>query len=319
MDWHRGVRITSTGFRLPATPKSSLTRPLDSGIEGKLGELYDRGVDAWIAREESAVELGTAAAREAIERAGIAPREVDLVLTHAMFNDWETPKDSCAIAAAVGAENASAYFVDAACASFLAMTNIAAAFVRSGAARHVLVVNVAHWVLRGMRPDEDAGPGGDGAAAVVLSASEVDHLLCHREVRSPVHAEAMMARSTFATGEREYLVANPRPDFRDYLYDDVPALCRGVLDAARLRPQEVDWFVSAQPSGGIMHKWAGDTGLRAESVLHTFPRYGNLITASVPANLHHFTVVEPLIRRGDTVLFFSTGAGFQLMASVWKY
>jgi 3-oxoacyl-[acyl-carrier-protein] synthase III len=315
----QGIRIVSTGLYLPRHPKSDLRAAAGKSIEKEWGELFDREGGGFVARGESAVDMGAAAGREALTKAGVDPRTVGMILAQTVFCDFDVPRDSCAIAKALGAVNASAYFVDTACASFLSMCNLAAGLIRSGQTASVLVVNVAHWASRALPESEDIGPMGDGAAAVLFESSKENTFLGHVETRSDEHISALYARSAFATDKREYLVAAPTPGFREYLYEDVPILLAALLDKARLRPAEVDWFLPAQPTGGIMHKWSKDAGFSEASLLHTFPVYGNLAATTVPANLHHFTVIEPRIRRGDKIVFFSTGAGFHLMASAWVY
>jgi|GEM_PF-5212105 len=314
-----GASLRATGFYHPSKRKALENRIVGQNIEQHLGDLYDRGGAAYLAVDETAIGMGVKAGRDALSRSGMAPAEIDLVLTHTLFPDYTIPGDSCAIAHELGCVRAAAYSIEAACASFLTMANMASAFLRTESYRNVLVIDVAHWATRALAEGQDPGPMGDAAAAVIFSRSPQSGCVAHVETRAGEHFSAMSAKSPHATGQNEYLTPGPLPSFRDYLYNDVPALIAALLDKARTRANDIRWFLPAQPSRGIMYKWAEDSGLRADSLLHTFETYGNLGAATVPTNLHHFTCVEPKIERGDTVLFFSTGAGFHLMASLWKY
>lgn len=314
-----GVRIVSTGAYHPTTRNSTADRPSGQDIERQLGDLFDQGYGSYLAIGETAVGMGVAAARNALANATIDPLDIDVVLSHALFADYAVPTDTCAIADAIGTQKAAAYFVDSQCASFLSMTNLAAALIRAHQARNILVINVAHWATRALPEGQDPGPMGDGAAAVLLSAAEREHFHSHIEERSGEHFNTMVALSSYATGKREYMGASPLPSFNEYIYIDPPKVIMAAIEKAGFTRSDINWILPHQPTRGIMYKWAQDAGFPAESVLHSFPLYGNLGGTTLPMNLHHFSQVEPRIRRGDRILFFSTGAGFHLKASVWTY
>ena len=128
----------------------------------------------WAAPDESVADMATIAATGAVERAGISPEQVGMVLIATVTHPYQTPSAAAEVSARIGARNAAAMDISSACAGFCYGVNVASDLVRGGSVEYVVVVGVeklSDWVNH-----EDRGTAflfADGAGAVVIGPSDV--------------------------------------------------------------------------------------------------------------------------------------------------
>jgi len=153
-------------------PNDDLVGPIDSSdewIQQRTGIITRTRAS----REINAVDLATDAAREAVERSGVAAELIDLVIVATISNTQQTPSIAAVVADAVGANPAAAYDVNAACAGYAYAVAQADALIRSGAAHYALVIGAEK--LSDVVDPTDRSISfllGDGAGAVVIGPSE---------------------------------------------------------------------------------------------------------------------------------------------------
>lgn len=268
---------------------------------------------------ETSATLGTAAARNAIAAAGLAPEDIDLVVCATVTPDFMCPATAALIQAALGCRPVPAFDVGAACSGFLYALSVGTQFVRTGAARHALVVGAE--VLSRTLDLTDRNSCilfGDGAGAVVLSAT-------------PVVNTGVRAIRLHCDGSRQELIQVPSrvtPDppadallpplthtrisgrevFRFAVTRMVELIERAERDVRELGLSGIDVLIPHQVNQRIIDAALESTGFPPDKVMVNLDRYGNTSAASVPIALDE-ALRTGRCEPGDTVLLVAFGGG----------
>lgn len=278
---------------------------------------------------ETSSTLGTAASLEAISRSGIDPMDIDLVVCGTVTGDMPFPSTSCLIQDRIGARNAGAMDVGAACAGFIYSAAAAAAMIESGQADCALVIGVdtltkiVDWTDR-----STCVLFGDGAGAVVLKAEEdTDRGL----VKTALLSDGSGAKHIdLAYGGSLYPACSPAPEgvrktiymagaevYRFAVTAMGDACCR-LLDMAGLQSSDIDLFVPHQANLRIIESAAKRLGLPPERVFINVHKYGNTSGGSIPIALCE-AEREGRLRRGDLVMTVGFGAGLVWGANLIRW
>ncbi len=285
--------------------------------------------DAWIrertgigarriaSEDELTSDLAAHAAAKALESAGLAPRDVGLLVVATVTPD--TPMPSCAVRVQkkLGLGTIPAFDLSAACAGFLYGVTVADQFVRSGAVEHAIVVGVellsrvVDWTDR-----TTAVLFGDGAGAVVLSPGDRGGVLSAR-----IHADGALADALVipAGGSREPLSRGDDVEPRNKVQmigqeifraaiERMTEVSREALAAAGTEPSEVAAFIPHQANRRIIEAVAERLDVPIERFVLTLERYGNTSSASIPIALDE-ALRTGRVGRGDKVLLSALGAG----------
>jgi 3-oxoacyl-[acyl-carrier-protein] synthase-3 len=304
--------MASVGISVPATvvPNSVIASRLgvaDDWIERRTG-IRTRHVAG---REERLTDHATRAAERALDRAGIAPHELDLVLVATSTSDELLPNAAPLVAHAIGATHAGAFDVGAACAGFLSALSVAAAHIESGRAAAVLVVG-ADFMSRITDPHDrpTAGVFADGAGAVVMVASDLPGGV------GPVVLESDGAGAEHIVVERtEALIRMHGHETFRAAVASLTLVTFQAAQAAGVTLDEIDLFVYHQANGRILQAVAQQLDLSADRVVDCIGEYGNTSAATLPLALA-FSEREGRLQPGDHVLLGAFGAGFTWGASV---
>jgi 3-oxoacyl-[acyl-carrier-protein] synthase-3 len=278
---------------------------------------------------ETSSTLATSAAQEAIAAAGIDPLEIDMVVCGTVTGDMMFPSTSCLIQDRVGARNAGAYDVGAACAGFIYSLATASAMIETGAIRTALVVGVdtlsrvVDWTDR-----STCVLFGDGAGAVVVRGEENTD---RGVVRTVLLADGSGARHIdLQYGGSQFPACQPRPDdVRQYLYMAgaevyrfaVTAMgdaCCRLLEMAGLESKDIDLFVPHQANLRIIDSAAKRLDLPPEKVFINVQKYGNTSGGSIPIALYE-AEKEGRLKRGDLVMTVGFGAGLVWGANLIRW
>ena len=305
----RTAGITGLGVALPETvvPNAPIAARLgvdDAWIERRTG-IRSRRV---LAPGERLADLATAAARAALEDAGIDARDLDQILVATFTSDELTPATAPLVAHALGTD-AAALDLNAACTGFLAGLELACSAIESGRAEHVLLV-AAEALSRVTDPDDrrTAALFGDAAGAAVIAAGSGS--LAPVVLRSAgEHAPLIVARRDDPVirmeGHETFLVATA-------------ALVEATLDAcaaAGISRGDVDLFVYHQANRRILDAVTERLGLDRERVVDAIAELGNTSAASIPLALARARE-EGRLGAGGRVLIAAVGAGFVYGAGV---
>jgi 3-oxoacyl-[acyl-carrier-protein] synthase-3 len=330
------ARIAGVGRHLPprVVTNDDLTRCMettDEWIQQRTGIQERRYSDA----EVGAADMGAAAAREALDRAGIRAADVDCVVFATLSPDFEMPASACVLQSRLGIGGMPAFDVRNQCSGFLYGLAVSNAFIRSGRFERVLLVGAevhSTGIDLTTRGREVAVIFGDGAGAVVL----VPEPSPQRGVLSThLHAEGKYAEKLWiecaASRERPRLTAEmafgdaPRvyPQMQGrYVFKHAVTRCTEVIQEALAangyRPQDLALLIPHQANLRINQMVALGLELPEEKIVNNIQRYGNTTAASIPLALHE-ALEEGRIREGDLVCLAAFGAGFTWASALLRW
>ena len=261
---------------------------------------------------ENSSDLALQASRAALQAAGVAAEELDLIIVATTSPDMVFPSTACILQDKLGIHGCAAFDVQAVCAGFVYALATADQFIRSGMARTALVVGAE--VFSRLLDWNDRGTCvlfGDGAGAVVLRQDVVPGIIgadLHADGRSR-HLLNVPARI-----ERGAILGNP------YLYMDGQAVFKfattalaeaaeAVLKKHGLAKSDIDWLVPHQANLRIIEMTARKLGLPMERVVVTLARHGNTSAASIPLALDT-AVRDGRVQPGDILMLEGIGGGF---------
>ena len=269
---------------------------------------------------ETTASLAADASRRALEHAGLAATDIDLIVLATATPDQTFPSSATKVQATLGINDCVAFDVHAVCTGFLYALSVADSMLRSGNAHKALVIGsetfsrILDW--------EDRATCvlfGDGAGALVLGAEETDRgILATRLHADGRHNDLLFVDGgPSTTGTVGKLRMKGREVFRHAVINLADVL-NEVLEDAGLSSADVDWVVPHQANARILDATARKLGLPAEKVVVTVDRHANTSAASVPLALDT-AVKDGRIKRGDVVVLEAMGGGFTWGAAVLRY
>jgi 3-oxoacyl-[acyl-carrier-protein] synthase-3 len=268
---------------------------------------------------ETTATLAADAARAAIEAAGLAPTDIGLIVLATATPDNTFPATATKVQALLGIPDCIAFDVAAVCSGFLYALGVADSMLRVGAARHALVIGAE--TMSRILDWEDRSTCvlfGDGAGAVVLSASEAGD--GRGILATQLHADGRHGPMLYVDGGPSttqtvgHLRMQGREVFR-HAVTNLSAVMGEVLAEAGLEPGDIDWVVPHQANARIIDATARKLGLPAERIVLTVDRHANTSAASVPLALDE-AVRDGRIQRGQLVVLEAMGGGFTWGASL---
>ncbi|WP_421851765.1 beta-ketoacyl-ACP synthase III [Oricola sp.] len=271
----------------------------------------------YIANEnETTASLGEAAARNALDSAGLTPADIDLIVLATSTPNNTFPATAVEIQHRLGMHHGAAFDVQAVCTGFIYAITTADLYIRGGMARRVLVIGaetfsrILDWTDR-----TTCVLFGDGAGAVVLEAVEGVGLT------SDTGILAAKLRSDGDHREKLYVDGGPsstqtvghlRMQGREVFKHAVGMITDVIEDSfsvAGITSDQIDWFVPHQANRRIIDASARKLGIPGDKVVMTVDRHGNTSAASVPLALS-VAVEDGRIKSGDLILLEAMGGGF---------
>jgi 3-oxoacyl-[acyl-carrier-protein] synthase-3 len=280
------------------------------------------------ADDQATSDLSTAAGRQAIEAAGLAPEDIDLIVLGTLTPDFLLPSTACIVQEQLGATNAGAWDVNAACTGFLTAFSTAEAFIAAGRARHVLAIGAE--TLSRFIDLEDRGSCilfGDAAGAAVLSPladcnqGEILKTTLGADGKGYdfIHMKAGGARrpaspATVAEGDH-YIRLRGREIYK-FAVKYMSELIREML--ADHDPDDFSLLVPHQVNLRIIDAALDRLGMTRDRVVINIQRYANTSAATVPVALDE-AVREGRIEKGKLVVLVAFGAGLTWGASLVRW
>ncbi|MFG6330481.1 MAG: ketoacyl-ACP synthase III [Lachnospiraceae bacterium] len=319
------AKIIGTGCQLPAYTAdneylSTLVETSDEWITERTGIRMRH-----LVQEETTTSLAAGAAGKALAAAGMQAEEVELLIVATITGDTETPSTACRVQAELGAVNAVAFDINAACSGFLYAVHIADAFIRSGVYKNALLIGaetlskLVDWTDRGT-----CVLFGDGAGAAVVAAAERGGVVAQsigsngskwevlscaaRPVRNPVRRDEEPCGYLRMDGQEVFKFA----------VKTVPLCIEDALEKAGMHPEEITYYLLHQANKRIIQSVAKRLKQPEEKFPMNIDRCANTSAASLPILLAQMDA-EGKLHPGDKLVLSGFGAGLTWGACVLEW
>jgi len=284
--------------------------------------------DEWIAQrtgirqrhiaadDETTASLGEAAARAALDSAGLTPADIDLIVLATSTPNNTFPATAVEIQNRLGMHHGFAFDMQAVCSGFVYAVTTADLYIRGGLAKRVLVIGaetfsrILDWSDR-----STCVLFGDGAGALVLEADEgtggiADRGVLAMSLRSDgVHKDKLFVDGgPSTTGTVGHLRMEGREVFK-HAVGMITDVIEATFSQAGITADDLDWFVPHQANKRIIDASARKLGISEQKVVVTVDLHGNTSAASVPLALS-VAIADGRIKKGDLVLLEAMGGGF---------
>lgn len=263
--------------------------------------------------DETASSMAEQAARKAIAAANISAQEIDMIILASATPDFIFPSAACLLQSRLGIKNGGAAFdISAACAGFVYALSIADQYIKTGAAKTILVA--ASEIMSRLVDWNDRKTCvlfGDGAGVVILRASDTPGIRSTHIHSNGEHHAALWVPSALASqrkpGEEPYVKMQGAEVFK-LAVSQLSAIVDETLQKNNIAGKDIRWIVPHQANLRIIQAIAKKLNLPMEQVIVTVHKHGNTSAASVPLALDE-AIRDGRIKRGDTLLLESFGAG----------
>ena len=261
--------------------------------------------------------LAIKAAEDLLKKSGTNPQDIDMVLVATATPDMPVAATAVYVASHIGAINAFAYDLQAACSSFLYGMSTAAAYVQSGRYKNVLLIGADK--MSSIIDYTDRATCiifGDGAGAVLFEPNEEGLGLQDEVLRSDgigreflkIEAGGSLLPPTQETvAAKQHFVHQDGKTVFKYAVSNMADVSEKIMQRNNLQHSDVDFLVAHQANKRIIDATASRMGVDESKVLINIEKYGNTTSATLPLLLNDF---EHLFKKGDNLVFASFGGGF---------
>lgn len=261
--------------------------------------------------------LAIKAAQDLIAKSNIDPLEIDLVLMATATADMPVAATGVYVATAIGATNAFAYDLQAACSSFLYGMSTAAAYIQSGRYKKVLLIGADKMSsIVDYKDRSTCIIFGDGAGAVLFEPNYEGYGLQDEYLRSdavgrdflkiPAGGSILPTSIDTVNDNKHNIIQDGKTVFK-YAVTNMADASELILKRNNLTNEDVNWLVPHQANKRIIDATAHRMNLEDAKVLMNIEKYGNTTSATLPLVLYDF---EHLFKKGDTIIFAAFGGGF---------
>ncbi len=279
-----------------------------------------------IVEGEVTSDLASKAALIALEDAGITAEEVNLIIVATSTPDRQAPSTACFVQEKINAPHAVAFDISAVCSGGIYGLAIGSQFIQTGMYKNVLVIgadvfsSITDWSRK------DSVFFGDGAGAVLLSATTEDKgfvdFKLHADGTGKYHfnipaggCEIPASEETIKQG-LHYFQMNGKEVFNTAT-KVLPEVIHEVLADNNLTANDIDWVIPHQPSVRILQKVAEEVNIPFEKVMTNMDKYANTSGGTIPIVLDE-TYKSGKIKEGNTLLFAAVGSGWTWGAALYK-
>lgn len=266
-----------------------------------------------IAREDQvASDLALYACQNAMQAAGVTPKDIDLIIVATTTPDMIFPSTACILQNKLGIENCPAFDVQAVCSGFVYALATADMFISSGKCRNALVVGseiyskILDWNDR-----STCVLFGDGAGAVVLSQSNQPGILSTHLHASGSHSNILSAPACISGGKVQgtpYISMEGNAVFK-FAVKVLEEVVQEAVEKNNLQSTDIDWLIPHQANIRIIQSTAKKLGLPMEKVVVSVDKHGNTSAASIPLALD-IAVRDGRIQLDQLILLEGVGGGF---------
>ncbi|TDJ32155.1 MAG: ketoacyl-ACP synthase III [Gammaproteobacteria bacterium] len=273
---------------------------------------------------ETTSDMAVAAARKAMEAAGVDTGDIDLIIVSTTTPDKVFPSTACIVQRQLKIRNIPAFDVHAACSGFIYSLDIADRFIRTGGAGCALLIGsetysrILDWTDR-----STCVLFGDGAGAVVLRAAEAPGIISTHIHADGQYEDLLQVPAGISSGYdqvqkgRAYIHMKGHEVFRKAVAV-LGEIARETLAANQIDEGDIDWLIPHQANLRIIAATAKRLALPMERVVVTVDEHANTSSASIPLALD-VAVRDGRVKRGELLLFEAFGAGFTWGSALVRY
>jgi 3-oxoacyl-[acyl-carrier-protein] synthase-3 len=316
------TRISGTGSYLPA--RIVTNRELESRVDTTDEWIRERSgiVQRHVAADdEQASDLALEAGRRALAAAGLKAGDIDLIIVATTTPDMIFPSTACILQGKLGTGPCMAFDVQAVCSGFIYALATADLYIRAGKARHALVIGAEIYSrILDWNDRTTCVLFGDGAGAVVLSASDTPGILSTHLHADGSHASILSVPGSICGGAvkgRPFVAMDGQAVFK-FAVKVLGDVAEEALAANGLGKDAIDWLIPHQANIRIIQSTARKLGLPMDRVVVTVDRHANTSAASIPLALDE-AVRDGRIRPGQHVLLEGVGGGFTWGAVLMRW
>ncbi len=328
----RHAQILSTGRYIPektltnADLEAILGQPVDDWLVQNVG-IRERHV---MAPEETTSSMVSAAAQQALERAGLKPEDLDLILVATDTPDYLSPATASVVQAQLGASNAGTFDINCACAAWVTGLDLAARYIMTDPhLRHILVAGgYSMTKFLDWQDKYTATLFADGAGAVIVGAGEKPGFLGGKLTAEGTYHDALgiYTGGAYRPANAENIAAYGPPHVQfvrkfpaTFNSDHWPSLVREVTARAGLTLDQIDFFLFTQLNLRTIEAVMQNLGQPLEKTHWIMDKWGYLGSACIPAALDDALEQGKGPRPGDHIIFCATGGGMAMAAGLWRW
>jgi 3-oxoacyl-[acyl-carrier-protein] synthase-3 len=319
-------KITSVGSYLP--PKVVTNYDLEKIVDTSHDWIVQRtGIEQRYLAEDDVLtsDLAIEAARKCLSKASIGIEDIDMIIVATTTPDRTFPATATRVQAQLGMERGCAFDVQAVCAGFIYGLSIADQFIKSGSAKHIMVIGAETFSrILDWNDRRTCVLFGDGAGAVILSAFEDS---------GDVQTEGILSTHLFSDGRYiDILCADGGPSLnrssgvttmvgQEVFKSAVKAMSDSVFQALeknKLSVSDIDWFIPHQANSRILEAVGKRIGLDEKNLISTVSFHANTSAASIPLALD-YAVSEGHVKKGQLVALSAFGAGLSWGSSLLRW
>lgn len=326
---YRSVGILATGHYVPEkiVTNDDLAKVVDTSdewISTRTG-IKQRRIAA---AGESTSDMATKAALKALDKTGLDPSQIDLIIVSTVTPDMNFPSTACIVQKNIKASAAAAFDIEAACSGFIYGITIAKQFISTGFYNKILFIcadtlsKITDWTDR-----NTCVLFGDGAGAVILGAVDEGYGIVDTcigadgnggELLSMPGGGSRMPLSVDVLNEKMNTIHMNGQDVFKFAVRIMAKASLEVLDKCGLSKEDIDFLIPHQANIRIIDAAAKRLNLPYEKVYVNLDRYGNMSSASIPVALDE-ALGEGKIKKGDIVLIVGFGAGLTWGSAIIKW
>lgn len=313
------VMIAGVGYSVPETviTNDDLAKIVDTSdewITTRTG-IKERRI---VSGKETGIDLGIAAAKHAIKNAKADVEKIDMIIAASSSPEYLYPSSACLIQAAIGAVNAAAFDITAACTGLIYGMNIAKAFIASGIYKNILIVAAdANSRLIDWKDRASCVLFGDGAGALVMSESidGIDDIIAMDMHADGTRGDCITLPLTgencplVEAGEKKPLLIyiNGKEVYK-FVVQTMPESINNCLEQSGLTPEDIDYLIPHQANMRIIEALAERLQYGEEKVITNIQKYGNTSAASIPIALCE-GIEEGKVKLPSKAILTGFGAG----------
>lgn len=325
------AEMVSVGVAVPpgVLTNADLTKMLDTSDEWIVERTGIRERHIATA-DQSVAMLSREASEKALERAGLTAKDLDAIVLGTASPDRLLPSTACDLQALLGADNAAAFDIAAACPGFVFATTVAEGLIASGQSKNVLVVGAEKLsTITDFQDRSTAILFGDGAGAAIVRKSNGSN---GRGILSTfIKSDGRLAPLLYRPGggssdpisekvvcnRSHYMKMAGREVFKAAVLAMAEA-CDEALERAGVTADEIDLLIPHQANIRIIEATAKHAGISMNKVMVNVDRYGNTSSASIPLALDQ-AIAEGRVKPGSLLLLVAFGAGFTWGSTVIRW